>query len=46
MSNKNDFEKMNRIQNIFEYISDTASDFNLYGVNKLDNPENLKLDEE
>ncbi len=38
MSNNNDFKKMNRIQNIFEYISDTTSDFNLYDVNKLDNP--------
>ncbi len=46
MSNNNDFEKMNRIQNIFEYIGDTTSDFNLYDVNELDNPANLKLDEE
>ncbi len=46
MSNNNDFEKMNRIENIFEYIGDTTSDFNLYDVNELDNPGNLKLDEE
>ncbi len=26
--------------------SDTTSDFNLYDVNELDNPGNLKLDEE
>ncbi len=46
MSNNNDFEKMNKIQNIFEYISDTTSAFNLYDVNELDTPGNLKLDEE
>ncbi len=38
MSNNDDFEKMKSIQNIFEYISDTTYDFNLYDVNELDNP--------
>lgn len=46
MSNNNDIEKMNRIKNIFECIRDTTSDFNLYDVTELDNPENLMLDEE